>query len=228
MVENIFFDFHGTLSDFEASETEALILSGKEYNISLTAEEIKLYKSINASLWERFNVGEITREQVFFKRFEKFLNALSVSVNPKDFNDIFLGKLDSTMILEKHVKEVLECLSNSYKLFVITNGIQKAVIKKMDTACISSFITDVYTSERCRYHKPSVDFFSYCLAASNAKSNECLVVGDSLTADIKGGLDSGILTCWFNPYKMKNNTDIKPDFEIRDFSELLFLLLNQN
>ena len=224
MIKNLFFDFHGTLTDFNASETAALILSGRDYHLNFSEKQIMLYKTINSSLWEKFNAGKITREQVFSERFAKFFNMLSISINPEAFNDVFLKKLGHTLVLQKNAREALSQLSNKYKLFVITNGIQETVIKKLNSAGILNFIDEVYTSERCHFSKPSLEFFLYCLTDINAKANECLIIGDSLTADIQGGIDSGILTCWFNFEKKKNTTYIKPDFEVCDFKGLISLL----
>ena len=54
--------------------------------------------------------------------------------------------------------------------------------------------------------------------------NEVLIVGDSLTSDIQGGVNAGIKTCWFNPKGVENTSKLKPDFEIRDVGEVLEIL----
>ena len=48
-----------------------------------------------------------------------------------------------------------------------------------------------------------------------------LIIGDSLTSDIKGGNNLGIKTCWYNPKRKTCIEGIHVDYEIHDLLELL-------
>ena len=51
-----------------------------------------------------------------------------------------------------------------------------------------------------------------------------MMVGDSLVADIKGGQNTGIDTCWVNLKNIENNTGIVPKYEVKKLEELFKIL----
>ncbi len=51
--------------------------------------------------------------------------------------------------------------------------------------------------------------------------NTVLMIGDSLTSDIRGGSDYGIDTCWFNPNSLPRPADLPITYEIHALPELL-------
>lgn len=226
MIKNIFFDYNGTIINFKACEIEAIKLAGHDYGRIIKYDEIVRYQEINAALWERYNAGEISRDIVLNERFETFLREINLKIPAEDFNETYLSKLDNLFILEPHVTETLELLSKKYNLYVITNGVQQLVMNKLYNAKLACFIKDVFTSERSGYHKPSCEFFSYCLNTIEAKPEECLIVGDSLTSDIIGGINSGIFTCWYNPQNVPNTINVTPNIELFDFADLDYSIYN--
>jgi 2-haloacid dehalogenase len=69
------------------------------------------------------------------------------------------------------------------------------------------------------------EFFDYVFARiSNFDPQQALIIGDSLSSDIKGGQLAGMDTCWFNPMGQENDTDIIPTYEIRKLQELYQIL----
>ena len=50
------------------------------------------------------------------------------------------------------------------------------------------------------------------------------MVGDSLTSDIRGGLNAGLHTIWFNPHGKSLRPGISPEYTICQLSELSSLL----
>lgn len=226
MIKNIFFDYNGTIINFKACETEAIKLAGHDYGRIIKYDEIVRYQEINSALWEKYNAGEISRDTVLIERFETFLREINLKILAEDFNETYLSKLNNLFILEPHVTETLELLSEKYNLYVITNGVQQLVMNKLYNAKLAFFIKDVFTSERSGYHKPSCEFFLYCLNTIDAKPEECLIVGDSLTSDIIGGVNSGIFTCWYNPQNEPNTMNVTPNIEISDFADLDYSIYN--
>jgi 2-haloacid dehalogenase len=64
------------------------------------------------------------------------------------------------------------------------------------------------------------EYFDYCfLRIENFIPEEAIIIGDSLSSDIKGGNNAGITTCWFNPDRKINNTDAKVDYEIHSLKK---------
>ena len=98
--------------------------------------------------------------------------------------------------------------------------------KRIRKSNISKYFDDIIISEEVKVAKPDAKIFE--LALNNVdytnKSN-LLMVGDSLTSDIQGGINFGIDTCWFNPNKIVNKTKIKPTYEISNLVELKDLVV---
>ena len=46
------------------------------------------------------------------------------------------------------------------------------------------------------------------------------MVGDNLSSDIKGGLDFGIDTCWYNPKQIEINPKIPATFEVKGLEDI--------
>jgi len=79
----------------------------------------------------------------------------------------------------------------------------------------------VFISEEIGFNKPGSDFFDHCFAQiPHVRRNEAIIVGDSLSSDIQGGINAGIKTVWFNPARLPNDSGILPDYEIDALKEL--------
>ena len=90
---------------------------------------------------------------------------------------------------------------------------------------MARYFEDIFISQSIGFNKPSIEFFNYCFKKiPEFKNEETMIVGDSLTSDIKGGRDAGITTVWFNPEGAENLSDIIPDYEIDRLLDLLSLL----
>ena len=50
--------------------------------------------------------------------------------------------------------------------------------------------------------------------------DEIVIIGDSLTADIEGGISYGIKTIWFNKYGKNPLKDINSDFTVTSLSDI--------
>ena len=87
-------------------------------------------------------------------------------------------------------------------------------------------LADIFISEDVGYEKPDIRFFEHVWAKIGAyKPNEVMIVGDSLTSDMQGGNNTGIVCCWYNPNKVSSNTNLKIDYEITDLNEILPILM---
>ena len=85
-------------------------------------------------------------------------------------------------------------------------------------------ISDLFISEELGCQKPKKEFFDVVLSKLQIPASNTLVIGDSLTSDIIGGIQYGIDTCWFNPNGSDNAMSQTPTYEIKQLSELLSIL----
>lgn len=195
----IFFDLDNTLLDFNAAEKNAIKSVLKLHGLPHGDREAAFYSEINLSFWKRYERGEIAREDIFENRFKTFLNKLGLEGNTKKISEDYFGFLANSHYLVEGAVEVLECLKErNVKIYATTNGITLTQYKRIDDAGIRKYFDGIFVSEEVGAQKPSKAYFDYVLNnIPSVDKREILIVGDSPSSDILGGINSQIDTCWF-------------------------------
>ena len=226
MIKYVLLDLDDTVLDFGYSEEVALRQLLVEYGIDPTEDALRRYSEINASYWKRLETGELTRQQVQEGRFEQFFSELGVKADPAYANVHYKELIAGICRYIDGAEQMLADLREAgYLLYVVSNGSVSVQKGRMKLAGLEGFFDGVFLSEHIGAEKPSMAFFDYCFARiPNFRREHAIIVGDSLTSDIKGGHNAGVLTCWFNPKNKKNTTDVIPHYEIRAIGELTELL----
>ena len=133
---------------------------------------------------------------------------------------------DASFLYDNSI-ELIETLSKSYRLAIVTNGLTLVQDKRIRRSTIAKFFETIVISEEILISKPNPEIFEYTLKNMNFfDKNKVLIVGDNLSSDIQGGISFGIDTCWYNPNKIRNETSFIPTYEICNFDELKSSLLN--
>ncbi|NRT72664.1 YjjG family noncanonical pyrimidine nucleotidase [Clostridium beijerinckii] len=224
----ILFDADDTLFDFKKSEREAFKNTILEFNINYDENyHLKIYHDINTAIWKEFEQGLITQEKLKVERFKRLADKLKISFDEIEFAKSYMQNLSNCSFLFDGILELIEHLSKSYKLLIITNGLTAVQENRIRKSIISKHFEDVVISEEISISKPNPKIFEHALEnIYHTNKNTVLMVGDSLTSDIQGGINFGIDTCWYNPNKLENNSNIAPKYEISNFDELKHLLIN--
>lgn len=223
----IIFDADETLFDFKKSEREAFKNTMLEFGINYDENyHLKIYQDINTAIWKEFEEGLITQEKLKIDRFKRFSDALKLDLNPEALAKAYTNYLADGSFLFDGAEELIKDLKQHFKLSIVTNGLSKVQNKRIRKSIIANYFEDIIISEEVQVSKPNPKIFELALNNLNIKDkSKVLMVGDSLSSDIKGGLNFGIDTCWFNPKKLINNKDIKPTYEVSTFEELKNLLI---
>ena len=218
-------DLDNTIFDFNTSSRLALSTLMQEVGIADTDENWKIYVDINKQMWGKLETGEYTADQVKWKRFDKFFERFGISYNAEKANEFYLESLIDHFRLIPGTDEVVRQLSGEYRLMAITNGLQKVQKPRLRKSGLYDFFEGVVVSEEIGSAKPQKAFFDHAfdLMSQPAKENT-LVVGDSLSSDIKGAKNYGLHACWVNPHNNENTTELKPEYEIEDLRELFEIL----
>lgn len=226
--EVILFDADDTLFDFKKSEREAFKNTILEFNMEYDeSHHLKTYQEINAIIWKEFEQGLITQEKLKVERFKRLSNKLHISFDENNFAKSYMAHLSNASFLYDDSIDLIKNLSKSYKLSIVTNGLTFVQNGRIRKSIISKYFADIVISEEILISKPNPKIFKHALKNINhIDKSKVLMVGDSLTSDIQGGINFGIDTCWYNPNKISNETLIKPTYEISNFNELKSLLLN--
>lgn len=219
-------DADDTLFDFQAAEQNALQRLLDEVHYPYTVNTLFQYRNINEDLWRRHEAGEITKEELQATRFTRFFDALSISGDGLAANNRYLEHLSEQGCLVNGALEVCRKLSAFCRLYIVTNGISRVQRRRLELSPLKNVITDIFISEDTGSQKPQIQFFDYVFARiPNFRRKDALIVGDSLTSDVQGGINAGIDTCWFNGKGLDISGGITPTYEIallQQLSELIF------
>ncbi|MDM5373221.1 YjjG family noncanonical pyrimidine nucleotidase [Bacillus bombysepticus] len=223
--KTLLFDVDDTLLDFQKAEKVALRVLFEEKGIPLTDEIEARYKKINKGLWDAFEKGELLRNEVVNTRFSLLFKEYGEEVNGILFENNYRNYLEEGNQLMQGGFEFINQIQGEYELYIVTNGVSKTQDKRLRNAGLHSLFKDVFVSEDIGFQKPMKEYFDYVFERiPNFAPEEGLIIGDSLSADIKGGYVAGIDTCWFNPERKLNDSGIIPTYEVHNFEELEALL----
>lgn len=224
--EVIIFDADETLFDFKKSEREAFKSSMLELGLNYDENyHLKIYHEINSAIWKELEEGKITQKELRVERFVRLSHKLNIDFNATELANRYVYHLSQSSFLFDESVDILEHLYKDYKLLIITNGITNVQNQRIRKSVIGKYFENIIISEEAGASKPDPTIFQYALSKINYSSKDkILMVGDSLSSDIKGGINYGIDTCWFNPYKIKNESSLSPTYEIETLKELLLIL----
>lgn len=221
----IIFDADGTLFDYDRAEYSALQKVFEQFNYDYKPEYLSLYRKSNKKLWDAFELGDVTIERLKIKRFELFLEQISISVNAKEFSREYLRQLSAGTYLIDGAEELLISLSGKVGLILMTNGIKEVQRSRLGKSSIVSYFSDIIISDEVGVAKPDSKIFEIALDnMSIIDKDTVLMVGDNLSSDIKGGIDFGIDTCWYNPRQNEIDPDIRATFEVKDLEDILLII----
>jgi len=221
----LFFDLDNTILDFGASSELAFFQIFKNRAISLTDEDYIAYRDINHEMWVEFEKGELSTEEVKHLRWEKFFELKALSLDAQEINAAYFDHIKVNPLWVPGAEEVIHELSKSYNLCIITNGLSEVQESRLALSGLSNLIQHIVISDTIGVAKPSEAFFEFAFKLTGMPmKEEVLVIGDTLTSDIRGGIDYGVDTCWYNYYGADNTTQYHPTYAITKLSELMPIL----
>ena len=225
MIRNVLFDLDDTLFDFHKAEKIALTKTLVHFGIDPTEETLALYSTINAAHWKRLELGEISREEVKVGRCRELFKTIGVECDPVKATAYYESMLAIGHYFMPGAPELLEKLYGKYRLYIVSNGTAKVQEGRIGSSGIAKYMDGIFISQILGANKPDKQFFDICFAEiPDFSLSETVIIGDSLSSDIKGGINAGITTVWFNPKGIENDNDIKPDYTIKELSEVPGLL----
>lgn len=227
--DTIFFDLDHTLWDFETNSKEALSEIASTHQllnkgIPSLQHFLEEYFVINEKLWEDYRKDIISKETLRYDRFHQALKKFNID----DFelataigNDYVSSAPYKTNLFPNAI-EVLEYLKGKYTLNIITNGFEETQHLKLRNSKIDHYFDHIITSERSGFKKPDERMFHFSLRHTNAKSENSIMIGDSLEADILGAKNVGMHQVYFNPESKEHAEELT--HEVKGLKELIGIL----
>lgn len=225
MIEFVLLDLDDTILDFKLSEHTALQQTLGQFGLTPTEEVCSRYSAINKSFWEMLERKEITRAQLRPGRFEVLFQEYGLEADPMEVANCYEKNLSSGHFLLPGAEDALKILAQHYKLYIVSNGNLHVQRGRLQHSGILPYFQGCFISEEMGASKPDPLFFQNAFARiPDFVPSRAIIVGDSLTSDILGGIQAGISTCWVRLPGRKEREDIRPDYTISALSELPALL----
>ena len=224
MIEFLLLDLDDTILDFHKAERIALSKTFRDFGLEPAEDVLDLYHKINKWHWEQLELGTMTRDQVLVNRFGALFEKVGMTVDPAACAKSYESNLGIGHYFLPGAEEAVKRLSERCRLFLVSNGTATVQHSRLTSAGLYPYFEQVFISQEIGYNKPEKAYFDRCFERIPGFAPEkALMVGDSLTSDIKGGINAGLKTVWVNP-QHKPCGDIRPDYEIEGLSDLEGLL----
>ena len=221
----VLLDLDNTILDFNKAERVALGRAFAELGLVMNDEIAARYNKINIRHWEMLEDGILTRDQVLVQRYETLYRELGIKGDAMRTQQLYEGYLAEGHWFMPGAQALLKALYGRDRLFICSNGTQSVQDGRIASAGIAPYFEKIFISEHMEGNKPELRFFEQCFREiPDFDRKRTIILGDSLSSDIRGGINAGILTCWFNPSGKENNGPIKPDYEIAKLAEFETIL----
>ncbi|MBN1642626.1 MAG: YjjG family noncanonical pyrimidine nucleotidase [Anaerolineae bacterium] len=222
----LLWDADGTLFDYDAAEEIALATTFDAYGVGYEIAYSDAYRRINSAIWRAFERGEIAAEALRTERFRRLFQALGVDLDPNSFSARYLAHLGERADLIDGAADVVRRLYGQVGMALITNGLKDVQRSRLRRSSLAPYLSAVLISEEVGSAKPDRGIFDAAFEAmGHPDKYEVLIVGDSLTSDMRGGLAYGIDTCWYNPSGAPRDPPVDVCYEIDDLGVLPAIVL---
>ena len=233
----VLIDLDDTLFDYPKTEKTAFRNTFEELGFFVESElsndkkeeiyeKIKdRYKDVNLQLWKDLEKGAVDKDRLKVVRFEKIIEEFDLKYDPYEMSELYLKKLGEGIFPFETAEKLCKYLHSKYKVGIVTNGIKEVQHSRIENSTIAKYIDKIIISDEVGVNKPDKRIFEYAMNYLEIMDkSEVIMIGDSLGADIKGGQNAGIDTCWVNLRNNVNDTGIVPKYEVRKLEELFEIL----
>lgn len=200
MYDIILLDADMTIWDFEASERLALGDLLARMGVEQTDALMEHYHQVNGALWHAFDLKQVTREELAYRRFKDLLDYVGAEGDPLEMNRYYQNRLGEHSIMLPGAEELCKTLAERCELYILTNGMHAAQTGRFEKSPIKPYIKQMFISEALGCQKPDRSYYEQVFALIGLQDkSRAVMVGDSLTSDIQGGINAGVDTIWYNP-----------------------------
>ncbi len=220
----VFIDIDDTLLDFTKCANDAIKSACNKFGVPYTTMLVDTFHPINLDLWHRLEKKEVTKEKLFDTRFQIVFDKLGIKADGIAFETAFRENFHESAILVDGARDLLEYLRSKYKVYVASNASMHQQTNRMKRAELDGYIDGYFVSEEIGFPKPQKEFFDACFKAlPDVKPQDVVMIGDSLSADIKGACEYGLKTIWYN-HRNEPTSDVKCDYIVSRLSEVKNIL----
>ncbi len=225
MKKILFIDLDNTLIDFNECARHSIINAFKELGFDYSPVVFDTFIEENVKIWKRLERGEITKPELRANRWNIILARLGIDFDGTILEEMFENGVAQGAYAVEGAYELLDYLQDKYEMYIVSNGFRFVQESRLKIGNFNKYFKDIFVSEDIGIPKPAKEFFDYCFESlGNPDKKDIMLIGDSLTADIKGGCDYGIDTIWFNKNGEENFFPVKPTYTVNKLSDIKNIL----
>lgn len=223
----LLFDADNTILDFDRAEEQALKLAFAESNLTYNDNVLAVYRRNNIKQWRLFEEGVIKDKSIVLSsRFEETFKELNLTAKSERTAELYEKFLHNGFYVVNNAEQVLQRLQSlNCKLYLVSNGVLSIQKSRMKGSGLDKYFIKSFVSEEVGFPKPRREYFDYCFAhIDNFERSKTIIIGDSLSSDIQGGINADIAACWYNPHHLINASSIVPAYEIDDLEKIFDII----
>ena len=225
----IMMDIDNTLLDFDAAERKALLETLQQFSLPCDEAAVSRYHEINSSLWGELNKGKIRRDKLVIERFDRFVKEMGAAAKATELNRAYTEHLATHADVIPGAEEALQELAEVATMIAVSNGTESVERGRLKLSGFEKYFDDIFVSEAVGVSKPNPKIFQMAMRKLGIEhSDKVLVVGDSLSADIQGGVNAGLDTCWVNMNGLENESGLTPTYEVKALCELYPIVMEED
>lgn len=222
MIRNILLDLDNTILNFDKAERIALTRTFNDMGIEPTDLLLDRYHHHNIQHWEMLERGEITRREVLTGRFDALFAEQGIECDADVILPVYERYLGMGHYFMDGAEALLDALYGRYRLYIASNGTASVQKTRVASAGLAKYMDRIFVSEAIGCNKPDREFFDRCFAQiPDFRHAETVMIGDSLTSDILGGINAGVRTIWYNPRHRENTKNYAPDAEVDALEQIV-------
>lgn len=223
MIKAVLIDIDDTIFDFEKCSKNSFVKTLEKFNFKFKEEDFSYFNKVNDILWTKQKLGKINIEEVFIKRDYLMGKYFNLDIEKGLFNDLFVKFLYDEIEMFDGIEDLLEYLSEKYKIFAASNGIYKMQENRLKKSNLDKYFNEIFVSEKIGYEKPDKKFFEKIMDITKFSNDDLIMIGDSIKSDIIGAKNSKIKSIYFNR-EDKKITDKNFTYQVKNLSEIKKIL----
>ena len=223
MIKAVLIDIDDTIFDFEKCSRNSFVKTLEKLNLKFKEEDFSYFNKVNDILWTKQKLGKINIKEVFIKRDYLMGKYFNLDIEKGLFNDLFVNFLYDEIEMVDGIEDLLEYLSDKYKIFAASNGIYKMQENRLKKSNLDKYFNEIFVSEKIGYEKPDKKFFKKIMDITKFSNDDLIMIGDSIKSDIIGAKNSKIKSIYFNK-EDKKIIDKNFTYQVKNLSEIKKIL----
>ncbi len=221
MKKTILMDLDNTIIDFNECARHSIMGIFEDLGFPYNENVFNTFITENVKIWKRLELGEIDKPFLRANRWNIILDKLGIDYDGTIIEERFENGVAMGAYPVDGAYELLDYLHKKYDIYVVSNGFRFVQESRIKIGNYGKYFKDIFLSEDIGIQKPDLRFFDYCYKnIGSPPKDELILIGDSLSADIKGGNDFGIDTIWFNKNGDPESDTIRPTYTVNKLKNI--------